>query len=423
MWTNDDPARAEGRGFLGSPRQNRPTISRRSVLAMGAGLLTASCGGGDGGGSVGGGPAPTPPTPVPPTPTPAATKLNALAVPKGMRFGTAIGGRRNPPISTLGDATYRALVVQQCGLIVPENELKWQSISPNAQTTDFSAADDMLAFATENGLAMRGHNLIWHQDRWLPAWLATYDFGPDVAAGTRKLITDHVTAVVGHYGSKIASWDVINEAVDPGTGNLYETRLSRNLGSPEAVIDLAFTTARAVAPVGTQLVYNDYAGWEAGNDAHRAGILRLLTGMKARGVPIDAYGVQSHLGIYSVDPATGTGRHEDGPWRAFLDAIVALGLDLIITELDVRDDALPGDVTLRDDAVAKYVRAYLDLMFGYPQLRDVLVWGMVDSYSWLQSIPRSDGLARRPCPYDAAYRPKPMQTAIGDAFTATTKRT
>ena len=390
---------------------------------MAAGLLTASCGG-DGGGGSGGPPSGPPPTPapVPSPPTPAATKLNALAVPKGMRFGTAIGGRRNPPISTLGDPTYRALVVQQCGLIVPENELKWQSISPNAQTTDLSAADDMLAFATENGLAMRGHNLIWHQDRWLPAWLATYDFGSDVAAGTRKLIIDHVTEVVGHYGNKIASWGVINEAVDPGTGSLYETRLSRNLGSPEAVIDLAFTTARAVAPTGTQLVYNDYAGWEAGNDAHRAGILRLLTGMKARGVPIDAYGVQSHLGIYSIDPATGTGRHEDGPWRAFLDAIVALGLDLIITELDVRDDALPGDVAVRDDAVAKYVRAYLDLMFGYPQLRDVLVWGMVDPYSWLQSISRNDSLARRPNPYDGNYRPKPFQTAIGDAFTAATAR-
>jgi len=389
---------------------------------MAAGLFTAACGGG--GGSGGGSNPVTPPTPVPvPTPPPpAAAKLNALAVEKGMRFGTAIGGRRNPPISTLGDASYRALVVQQCGLIVPENELKWQSISPNAQTTDFSAADDMLAFATENGLAMRGHNLIWHQDRWLPSWLATYDFGPDVAAGTHQLIVDHITNVVGHYGSKIKSWDVINEAVDPGTGNLYDTRLSRNLGSPEAVIDLAFTTARAVAPAGTQLVYNDYAGWEAGNDAHRAGVLRLLTGMKARGVPIDAYGVQSHLGIYSFDPATGTGRYEDGPWRAFLDAIVALGLDLIITELDVRDDALPADVTTRDDAIAKYVRAYLDLMFGYRQLRDVLVWGMVDPYSWLQSIPRSDGAARRPNPYDGAYQPKPMQTAIGDAFSATAKR-
>ena len=401
---------------------DRPLVDRRSVIAMAAGLLTASCGGGgDGSGST----PVTPPAPVPvdPPPPPApAPKLNALATAKKMRFGTAIGGRRTPPVSTFGDPSYRSIVAQQCGLIVPENELKWQSISPNPQMTDFSAADDMLAFATENGLAMRGHNLIWHQDRWLPSWLGSYDFGADVAAGTRQLIIDHITGVVGHYGSKIRSWDVINEAVDPGTGNLYETRLSRNLGSPEAVIDLAFATARAAAPDGTQLVYNDYASWETGNDAHRAGVLRLLTGMKARGVPIDAYGVQSHLGIYSIDPTTGTGRYEDGPWRAFLDAIVALGLDLIVTELDVRDDALPGDVASRDDAIAKYVRAYLTLMFGYPQLRDVLVWGMVDPYSWLQSIPRSDGLARRPNPYDGAYLPKPMQTAIGDAFTATTKR-
>ena len=390
---------------------------------MAAALFTASCGGG-GTGDGGGTPTPVPPPtpgPVDPPPSPAA-KLNALATAKGMRFGTAIGGRRNPPISTLGDASYRTLTTQQCGLIVPENELKWQSISPNAQTTDFSAADDMLAFATENGLAMRGHNLIWHQDRWLPSWLATYDFGPDVAAGTRKLVTDHVTDVITHYRGKITSWDVVNEAVDPGTGNLYETRLSRNLGSPEAVIDLAFTTARAAAPVGTQLVYNDYAGWEGGGEAHRAGVLRLLTGMRSRGVPIDAYGVQSHLGIYSIDPATGTGRHDDAGWRAFLDAIVALGLDLIITELDVRDDALPGDVVARDAAVAKYVRAYLDLMFGYPQLRDVLVWGLVDPASWLQSIPRSDGAARRPNPFDGAYQPKPMHTAIADAFTAAAAR-
>jgi len=387
---------------------------------MAAGLLTVSCGGDGGSGPAPG--TPPPPVPVTPPPTPEAAKLNMLAAAKKMRFGTAIGGRRNPPISTLGDASYRALVAQQCGLIVPENELKWQSISPDPRTTDFSAADDMLAYATENGLAMRGHNLIWHQDRWLPSWLASYDFGPDVAAGTHKLIVDHVTEAINHYGTKITSWDVVNEAVDPATGNLYETRLSRNLGSPEAVIDLAFTTARAAAPAGTQLVYNDYAGWETGNDAHRAGVLRLLTGMKNRGVPIDAYGVQSHLGIYSIDPATGTGRHEDGPWRAFLDAIVALGLDLIITELDVRDDGLPGDVAARDDAVAKYVRAYLDLMFGYPQLRDVLVWGMVDPYSWLQSIPRSDNLPRRPNPYDGNFRPKLMQAAIADAFTATTTR-
>ncbi len=88
--------------------------------------------------------------------------------------------------------------------------------------------------------------------------------------------------------------------------------------------------------------------------------------MKNRGVPIDAYGMQSNASIYSIDPAAGTGPHEDTQWRAFLDAIVAPGLDLIITELDVRDNALPTDTAVRDAAVAKYMRDYLDLMFGYP---------------------------------------------------------
>lgn len=394
-------------------------IGRRGVLELGLALTVGGCGGGSTGT-----PAPAPaPAPAPSPPTPPVTGLDAIAASRNMRFGSTVGGTRNPAVSSFGSTDYRALLVAQCGLIVPENELKWQTLSPTPDVLDFSAADDMLAFATENGLAMRGHNIIWHQNRWLPQWLASHDFGADKEAGTRALISDHVTAVIGHYGSSIRSWDVINEAVDPATGNLYSTVLSDNLGSAEAVIDLAFTTARAAAPPGTQLVYNDYPGWEHGNDAHRAGVLKLLTGMKARGVPIDAFGVQSHLGIGSIDPATGTGPYDQSGWRSFLDAVVALGLDLLVTELDVRDDALPSDIAKRDQGVANYTRAYLDLMFGYPQLRDVLVWGMVDSFSWLQrEEQRTDGLPARPNPYDAGFKAKPMRQSIADAFTATAAR-
>lgn len=396
-------------------------IDRRTTVAGMLGLALTGCGGG-GGASDTGTPAPTP-APAPAPPPAAAVTLNAIAALKGMRFGSTVGGRRNPPSSTLGNASYRALLAEQCGVIVPENELKWQALSPTGNSHDFSAADDMLAFATENRLAMRGHNLIWHQDRWLPTWLATYDFGLDPAAGAQALIRSHIETVVTHYGASIKSWDVVNEAVNPSNGTLYSTRLSRAMGSPEAVIDHAFRTARAAAPAGTQLVYNDYPSWESGNDAHRAGVLALLTGMKARGVPVDAFGVQGHLGIYSVDPATGFGRREEAKWTAFLDAVVALGLDLVITELDVRDDALPADFTIRDRAVAEYTGAYLTLMFRYPQLRDVLVWGIVDPFSWLQSFaPRTDGVPHRPDPYDANFAPKPMRQAIADAFTATTVR-
>ena len=105
--------------------------------------------------------------------------------------------------------------------------------------------------------------------------------------------------------------------------------------------------------------------------------------------------------------------------RRFLDAVTAMGYGLVITELDVRDNRLPVDPVPRDQAVADFTRGYLDLMFAYPGLRDVLLWGMSDRYSWIEGFePRTDGARRRPCPYDADFAPKPMRAAIAAAIAA-----
>jgi len=396
-------------------------LTRRESLALGLGGLVAGCGGGGGTSGGGGATSTTPPSPPSP-PVPAPPALNAVAAAKNMRFGSAVGaGPVGTQASSYNDPSYREVLIRDCGLIVPENELKWQSIRPSPTTYDFSGADLLLNFATANGLAMRGHNLMWQNDQWLPAWTRSYDYGASPATEAARLIVDHVTTVCRRYAGKIVSWDAVNEAVDPGTGGLRQTIFSQKMGSVEAVLDLVFTTARQILPTA-QLVYNDYMGWESGNDRHRAGVLNLLAGFRARGVPVDALGVQSHLGIYSLD-SSGMGRREEGPWRAFLDQVVAMGYDLLITEFDVNDAALPSDITSRDQGVASYARAYLDLMFSYPRLRDVLAWGMVDPYSWLQSFaPRSDGRPLRPNPYDGAYQRKPLHQAIADAFTAMTAR-
>jgi endo-1,4-beta-xylanase len=67
--------------------------------------------------------------------------------------------------------------------------------------------------------------------------------------------------------------------------------------------------------------------------------------------------------------------------------------------------------------VAEYARRYFDLMLEYDQLGDVLAWGMVDRFSWLQGFaPRDDGLEVRCCPYDSTYRPKPLRQAIAASF-------
>lgn len=398
-------------------------LTRRESLALGLGALVAGCGGGSGGGGGATGTVPTPaPTPTP-TPTPPPPALNITAAAKNMRFGSAVGaGPAGSQASSFSDAGYRDILIRDCGLIVPENELKWQSIRPSPTTYDFSRADLLMDFATANSLAMRGHNLMWHNNQWLPAWAQSYDYGPMPATEAARLIREHVSTVCQRYAGRILSWDAVNEAVDPATGALRQTIFSQKMGSPEAVLDLVFTTARQALPTA-QLVYNDYMGWESGNNAHRAGVLNLLAGFRARGVPVDALGVQSHIGVYSIDPATGMGRREEAPWRAFLDSVVAMGYDLLITEFDVNDAALPSDVTLRDQGVASYARAYFDLMFSYPRLRDVLAWGMVDNYSWLQSFaPRGDGRPLRPNPYDSNFQRKPLHQSIADAFVSTAVR-
>jgi endo-1,4-beta-xylanase len=203
---------------------------------------------------------------------------------------------------------------------------------------------------------------------------------------------------------------------------MRETAFSRAMGSAEAVVDLAFRTAREAAP-RAQLVYNDYMSWEPWNEVHRTGVLRLLEGFRRRGVPVDALGIQGHIGTENSDESAGFGTRQEAEWRRFLDEVVAMDYRLLITEFDVHDKGLPADVAVRDRAVADYARAYLDLMLGYPQLGDILAWGMSDRYSWLQDRwLRPDGLRKRCTPYDEEFRPKPLHAAIAAALVGASSR-
>ena len=84
---------------------------------------------------------------------------------------------------------------------------------------------------------------------------------------------------------------------------------------------------------------------------------------------------------------------------------------------------LEQGVTLRDRAVADYAKAYFDLMFSYPQLRDVAAWGMCDRYTWLNEFdPRADKSIKRGTPYDDQFKPKPLYEAIAAAFRAAPER-
>jgi endo-1,4-beta-xylanase len=339
--------------------------------------------------------------------------LDAIARRRGLRFGSAVAF--NPRGGSFTNPGYAALLRADCGLLVPENEMKWQWLRPGPDRFNFAAFDAMIGWAEKNRMEMRGHNLLWHRRKWMPRWLEAHDFGARPSSEAARLLTTHIETVTRRYGTRIKSYDVVNETVTPETGALEETALSRALGGTEATVDLAFRTARAAAP-HAELVYNDYMSWEPGNEQHRAGVLRLLEGFRRRGTPVDALGLQSHLITQGVDAGASVTALQ-GEWRRFLDAVTGMGYKLLITELDVRDNALPADVVSRDRAVADFTRGYLEVTLYYPQLRDVLAWGMSDRFSWIEGFePRADHARRRPCPYDDGFRAKPMRDGIAAAL-------
>jgi endo-1,4-beta-xylanase len=208
---------------------------------------------------------------------------------------------------------------------------------------------------------------------------------------------------------------VVNETVDPKTGQVRDTPFTHALRFD--ALRIAYEAAREHAP-HAQLVYNDYMSWEAGNEQHRAGVLKLLEQFKRRNVPVDALGIQSHIGNDGNIHAP-----QRAEWTAFVDAVVAMGYRLLITEFDVNDKDLAGDIAARDAQVAAAAKSYLDVMFSYRQLGQVLCWGMVDKFSWLQGFsPRADRTPQRPNPYDAGYQVKPLRDALAAAFAAAPAR-
>jgi endo-1,4-beta-xylanase len=376
-------------------------VTRRETLAMGLGFAAAAC-------------TPRGAASIPAAP---ADSLRRIAESTGHRFGSAIAyGAPGADRGSFANPAYAAILERDCGLLVPENELKWQWIRPSATQFDFTQMDAIADYATRKGFLLRGHTLFWAPPQWYPRWLTTHDFGSRPATAAAAMLEEHVRTVCRRYGTKIYSYDVVNEAVQPETGAIRDTVVTRAMGG-EAMLDVMFRTARAEAP-HAELVYNDYMSWERGteDETHMAGVLRLLEGFRRRGTPVDALGIQSHIRLLKDLPVADIVRESEGPWRRFLDEVVGMGYNLVITEFDVNDRRAPDDVAIRDRMVADYSRQYLDVMLSYPQLRDVLAWGMVDKYSWLTDFdPRADRSIKRGTPYDSEFRAKPLRGAIAAA--------
>lgn len=186
------------------------------------------------------------------------------------------------------------LLTKHFDSVTPGNALKWDATEPRENEFTYAQADPLIAYAKENGLAVRGHTLVWHNQT--PAWVFTGADGQPMTATAedRELLLarldNHIRNVAAHYGEDIGVWDVVNEVIDESQA----AGLRRSTWYTVTGLDYirtAFRVAREVAP-HAKLFINDY---NTNVPAKRDALYNLVEKLRAEGVPIDGVGHQMHM--------------------------------------------------------------------------------------------------------------------------------
>ncbi|WP_421736076.1 endo-1,4-beta-xylanase [Cellulomonas sp.] len=302
------------------PRWGRQTAALAAVAGLGLSMLVALA-----------------------NPAQAASTLGASAAEKGRYFGTAIAAGR------MNDSTYIGIANREFNMITAENEMKWDATEPNQNQFSYSRGDQIANWARSNGKQVRGHALLWHAQ--MPGWAQNMS-----GSALRNAAINHVTKVATYYKGKVYAWDVVNEAfADDGRGSRRDSSLQR---TGNDWIEAAFRAARNADP-GAKLCYNDYN--TDGINAKSTGVYNMVKDFKARGVPIDCVGFQSHLGTSLP-----------GDYQANLQRFSDLGVEVQITELDIQTGGNQANM------YAGVVKACL----AVSRCKGITVWGVRDSDSW-----------------------------------------
>jgi endo-1,4-beta-xylanase len=306
----------------------------------------------------------------------------------GVYIGAAVAAR---PLR--GDPLYAQTLVQYFGLVTPENAMKFGPIHPAPDRYDFADADLIVDFAQANGMQVRGHTLVWHNQ--LPHWLTNRDWSKEELM---SILRDHIYTVVGRYRGRVMAWDVVNEGLNDD-GTLRDTIWLRTIG-PE-YIDMAFRWAHEADP-NALLFYNDYGA--EGLCQKADAVYGLVADMVRRGVPIHGVGFQMHVGLDWCPSIEGV--------AANMDRLHAVGLQVHITEMDVR---IPEPAT--EEKLLAQAAIYEDVVhvcLTSENCTAFVLWGVTDNYSWVPGFFPGYGSALI---FDENYEPKPACEALEDAVT------
>jgi GH35 family endo-1,4-beta-xylanase len=271
----------------------------------------------------------------------------------------------------LNDTRFAKILGEQFNSLSPENEMKWAFLNPAEGQYDWQPIDRLVDFAEHHHMAVKGHGLI--SSCCNPDYLLNITN----AEASRAAMTAHFEAVMQRYHGKIDRWDVVTEVLETMGGGLQKNYFY-NVTGPGYIED-TFRIARA-ANADAKLFINE--NLVESLPVKRQELFDLVSGLVAKGTPIDGVALQMHITEVPLVP---------GVITEIVNSYKALGLEVAIAEMDVH--------TLNNTLETEIYGSVMSEALG-AGITDISFWGFTDkhAYTWVPGA--------KPLMFDGNYKPK-----------------
>ena len=234
---------------------------------------------------------------------------------------------------------------------VHENYAKWRKMEKYRDELNYTKVGAQYDTCIANGIKMRGHNVFWCFEQYLPDWAQGSNL-TDAELGAEMV--ERITDAVGYFaqdGRKMYHWDVNNEMLH---GSYFKDRLGDTIRS------WMFRQANLADP-DARLFVNDY-NILAGRYPQE--FVKQIEELQSQGAPIHGIGVQTHMHD-KVNPYA---------IKHSLDILSETGLPVLSTEFDIE--------FLDENIRANRLERFFRVIFGHPNTTGIFMWGFWEDSHW-----------------------------------------